>query len=122
KALAAVERGDADDAVRAVRAAAAYAARYGDCPSCSAVLNPVAAEAFALLGDAESGRPYAQAAGGVAEMFSSAAWQAMAEAAAGSVASAERDHESAVRHFEAARELYERAGQPYWSQRAARLA
>ena len=46
QAFAAVEQDQSDQAVRAVRAAAATAARYGDCPTCSALLNPLAAEAF----------------------------------------------------------------------------
>src|SRR5262249_36743620 len=50
-ALSALEQHDPDGAVLAVQAAAAAAARYGDCPTCSALLNPVAAEAYALLDD-----------------------------------------------------------------------
>ena len=65
-ALAAVERGDPERAVLSVQAAAAAGARYGDCPTCSALLNPVAAEAFALLGDADNARDYADAAARVA--------------------------------------------------------
>jgi ATP/maltotriose-dependent transcriptional regulator MalT len=120
-AFAAIEQGDPEQAVRAVRAAAAAAARYGDCPTCSALLNPMAAEAFALLGDAESAGPYARSAGQVAQMFSSSAWRAMAESAEGSVAVAEGDERRALHHFDAARALYERAGQPYWARRTARL-
>jgi predicted negative regulator of RcsB-dependent stress response len=81
----------------------------------------MAAEAFALLGDAEGARPYATAAGQVAQMFNSSAWRAMAESAEGSVAVAEGDERGALHHFDAARDLYERAGQPYWAQRTARL-
>jgi len=58
-AFAAIEQGDAERAVRSVRAAAAAAARYGECPTCGALLNPMAAEAYALLGDPESARTYA---------------------------------------------------------------
>ena len=32
-----------------MRATESAAARYGDCPTCSALLNPVGAQAFALL-------------------------------------------------------------------------
>jgi tetratricopeptide (TPR) repeat protein len=110
-AFAALEQGDPESAVRSVRAAARAAARYGDCPTCSALLNPVAAEAFAALDDRDSARDFADAASGVAGFFESSAWRAMAESAAGS---AEGD---AARHAEAAR-LYERAGQPYWADRA----
>jgi DNA-binding SARP family transcriptional activator len=119
-AFGAIERGDPDRAVRAVHAAAAAAARYGDCPTCAALLNPMAAEAFALLGDADAARAYSRAATRVAQMFGSSAWSAMAESAAGSVAAADGDETAARRHFEAARELYERAGQPYWARRSTR--
>ena len=49
-ALAALERKDPAAAAQSVRSAAAAASRVGDCPSCGALLNPVAAEAFAALG------------------------------------------------------------------------
>ena len=110
-AFAALEQGDPESAVRSVRAAARAAARYGDCPTCGALLNPVAAEAFAALGDRDTAREYADAAAAVAGFFESYAWRAMAESAAGS---AESD---SARHAEAAR-LYEQAGQPYWAARA----
>jgi DNA-binding SARP family transcriptional activator len=121
RAFAAVEQDDPERAVRAVHAAAAAAARYGDCPTCSALLNPIAAEAFALLSDAAGARDYAESAAGVAGRFSSSAWRAMAESAAGSLALAEGDVEAARLHQGAARELYTRAGQPYWAQRSTRL-
>src|SRR5262249_19031271 len=57
-----VEQGDPEAAASSVRAAGATAARYGDCPSCSALLNPIAAEAFAALGDRHAARSYAEAA------------------------------------------------------------
>jgi DNA-binding SARP family transcriptional activator len=44
-ALAALQRDDPGDAVRHSQSAAKAAARYGDCITCSALLNPVAAEA-----------------------------------------------------------------------------
>jgi DNA-binding SARP family transcriptional activator len=116
-AFAAIEQADAERAIRSIQAAAATAARYGDCRTCSALLNPMAAEAFALLADPESARPYAESAAQVAEMFNSSAWHAMAESAAGSLAVAEGDEGPALRHFDAARDLYERAGQPCWAQR-----
>ena len=120
--FAAVEQGDPQGAIRSVRAAAAAAARYGDCPTCSALLNPVAAEAFALLADPDNARTYAESAARVAELINSSAWRAMDESAAGSLAVADRDEQAARAHFEAARELYARAGQPYWAQRSMRLA
>ena len=55
-ALSAIEQGDPERAVLAIQAAAAAAARYGDCATCSALINPVAAEALALLGDPDSAR------------------------------------------------------------------
>jgi len=120
RALAAIEGGAPDRAVEAVRSAAASAQRYGTCPSCSALLNPVAAEAFAMLADPESARPFAAAAAQVGQMFASSAWQAMSESAAGSVAVALGDPVQAQQRFRAASGLYQRAGQPYWAQRAER--
>lgn len=120
-AFGAVERGDAEGAVRSVRAAAAAAARYGDCPSCSALLNPIAAEGFALFADGRAARTYAASAAKVADTFNSSAWRAMAESAAGSAALAEQNDEAAREHFRSACDLYERAGQPYWAQRSRRL-
>jgi DNA-binding SARP family transcriptional activator len=121
-AFAAVTRGDPERAIRSVQAAAAAAAHYGDCPTCSALLNPVAAEAFALLADTDNARAYAEAAARVAEMFTSSAWRAMAESAAGSLSIAEGDQRAAIQHFEAAHDLYERAGQSYWAHRSRQLA
>jgi DNA-binding SARP family transcriptional activator len=117
-ALASMQRGDPEAATRSVREAASAFARYGDCPSCSALLNPVAAEAFAALGDRANARAYAESAAGVAGFFDSSAWRAMAEAAAGSVAAVEGEPGRAREHFEAAAVLYERGGQPYWAQRS----
>lgn len=117
-AFAALERGNPEVAARSVRAAAAAAARYGDCPSCSALLNPMAAEAFAALGGRNDARAYAKSAAVVADVFDSSAWRAMAESAAGSAAKAEGEPARARAHFEAAAGLYERGGQPYWVQRS----
>jgi DNA-binding SARP family transcriptional activator len=120
RAFAAIEAGDPQRAVHAVRAAAASAQRYGDCPTCSALLNPIAAEAFAMLGDPSSARAYAEAAERVGQMFASSAWQAMARSAAGSAAIAEHDAVTAAASFDAAADLYTRAGQPYWASRVVR--
>ena len=122
RAFAAIEQHDAQAAVAAVRAAAAAAARYGDCPSCSALINPVAAEAFAALGDPAGAQAHAAAAGQVAAMFASSAWSAMAETAAGSAALASGHAAQEAQHRAASAELYQRAGQPYWAQRAGRVA
>ncbi len=119
-AFAAMERGDPAAAVHAVQAAAAAGARYGDCPTCSALLNPVAAEAFASLRDADNARYYRDAAGRVAGYFSSSAWRAMAESAAGSVRILEGDRDDARDHFGTASELYAAAGQPFWAERSKR--
>jgi DNA-binding SARP family transcriptional activator len=121
-AFSAVSQGDPGRAVQSIQAAAAAAARYGDCPTCSALLNPVAAEAFAQIGDTEAARGYADAAAAVAGMFESSAWRAMADSAAGSASLAAGDGTGAAGEFESARALYERARQPYWAERSARLA
>ena len=117
-ALSRLEQGDPEGAARAVRSAAAAAARYGSCPSCSALLNPVAAEVFSALDDRESAAAYADSAAGVAGFFASSAWSAMAESAAASAAAAEHDEARAQTGFHSAAELYERAGQPYWVERS----
>jgi DNA-binding SARP family transcriptional activator len=117
-AFAQIERGDPEAAARSVRAAAAAAVRYGDCPSCSALLNPVAAEAFAALGDRDGARACAEAAMRVAGMFDSSAWRAMAESAAGSVTASEGASEVARERFETAAGLYDRVGHSYWAQRS----
>ena len=117
-AFAALEERNPEAAAGSVRAAAAAAARYGDCPSCSALLNPMAAEAFAALGSRNDARAYAESAAVVAGVFDSSAWRAMAESAAGSAAKAEGEPARARAHFEAAASLYERGGQPYWVQRS----
>ena len=121
-AFAALQRGEPATAVSSVQAAAAASARYGDCPTCSALLNPVAAEAFATLGDKNNARDYGEAAARVAGYFTSSAWQAMAESAAGSVSRVDGDRSGARQHFDLAADLYERAGQPFWSQRSSRSA
>ena len=121
-AFSALERGDAEAAARSVRAAGASAARYGDCPTCSALLNPLAAEAFAALGDPGAARGYADAASRVADLFASSAWRAMAASAAASAAAADGEPERARELFGAAAAMYERARQPYWAQRSLALA
>ena len=121
-AFAAMERGDPAAAVHAVQAAAAAGARYGDCPTCSALLNPVAAEAFASLRDGDNARYYRDAASRVAGYFSSSAWRAMAESAAGSVRILEGDQDDARDQFGTASELYAAAGQPFWAERSKRQA
>ena len=120
RAFAAVEAGQPQRAVDAVRAAATSAQRYGDCPTCSALLNPVAAEAFAMLEAPAGARTYADRADQVGRMFASSAWQAMAMSAAGSAATAAGDPETARERFAEAAALYTTAGQPYWADRVRR--
>ena len=120
RAFAELERDDPDRAAVAVRAAAAAAVRYGDSATCSSLINPVAAEACALLGDTESAEAYAAAAQRVGQMFASSAWSAMAESAAAWAAYARGDKETAERLLATAASLYRRAGQPYWAERAER--
>ncbi len=121
-AFAALEQNDAPAAAQSVRAAAASACRYGECPTCSALLNPLAAETFAALGNSEGARVHAESAARVAGLFESNAWRAMSASAAGSLAAAEGDVARARASFEEAAALYERARQPYWLQRSLALA
>ncbi|GAB1822281.1 BTAD domain-containing putative transcriptional regulator [Herbidospora sp. RD11066] len=116
-ALAAMERGDPGDVIRAVRATQNAAARHGDCATCSALLNPVGAQAFALVGDREGAYTLFEAASRLAGSFESSAWSAMAESAAGSVALIDGDHAKADAHFGAAAGLYDRAGHAHWAAR-----
>lgn len=117
-AFARLEQGDPEAAARSVRAAAAAAVRYGDCPSCSALLNPLAAEAFAALGELDDARAHAAAATRVAALSESSAWAAMAESAAGSVAAAEGAPDEARARFEEAASLYARIGHSFWAERS----
>jgi DNA-binding SARP family transcriptional activator len=117
-ALDAAERNDAPGVIRAARSAAAAGARYGDCPSCGVLLNPLAAAACAELGDRAGCALYAREAQRVADMFASSAWRAMAESAAGSLAEADgHPAEARARHLAAA-DLYDRARQPFWAARS----
>ncbi|WP_020393013.1 BTAD domain-containing putative transcriptional regulator [Kribbella catacumbae] len=116
-ALDAVERGYPEEALRAVRSAAAAAARHGECPSCAALLNPIAAETCAALGDVASADLHAAAAERVAGMFDSSAWRAMAETARASVDAAKGESAAAQEHFAAGVALYGRALMPFWAAR-----
>lgn len=117
-ALDALERGNPAEAVRVVRSAASAAARYGECPTCTALLYPMAAEAFAALGDRAGASVFTQAAEKVAHSFQSSAWTAMAESARGSLALTDADAGGARERFLSAARLYERAHQPFWSARS----
>jgi DNA-binding transcriptional activator of the SARP family len=117
-AFDAIERGDPEDAVKAVRAAAAAAARTGGCPTCAVLLNPMAAEAYAMLGDEAGASAHARAAEQVAATFTSRAWRAMAECSSGSSAAARGDGTTARDHFLVAAQLYGAANQPFWEARS----
>jgi len=117
-AFANLEQGDPEAAARSLRAASTAGARYGDCPTCSALLNPIAAETSSALGDRDGAAVYAESTASVAGMFDSSAWRAMAESASASVATADGEPAQARERFEAAAGLYEQAGQPYWRERS----
>jgi DNA-binding SARP family transcriptional activator len=114
-AFAALARGELQGVIRAVRATESAAARYGDCPTCSALLNPVGAQAFALVGDRAGAHALAEAAARFAASFqSSSAWSAMAQSAAASAAVADGDLVTARLRFQSAADLYARAGHSFW--------
>jgi DNA-binding SARP family transcriptional activator len=117
-ALAAMERGEPELVIRSVRATQSAAARYGDCQTCSALLNPVGAQAFALNGDRDGAHALAEVAAQHAASFGSSAWSAMAESAAASAAFADGDLPTARQRFGAAAALYEKAGHTFWASRA----
>lgn len=116
-ALAAIERGDPESVIRSVRATQSAGARHGACPTCSAMLNPIGAEAFALIGDIAGAQGLANAAAQLAGSFKSSAWSAMAESAAASVAAAQGDLHAARQRLSSAAVLYDRAGHAYWTSR-----
>lgn len=88
-AFDAVEHDQPGAGLEAVRSARRSAARHGDCPTCSALLHPVAAEAHARLGNAREAAAHAAGA----------------------------DHTAHERWLTAAR-LYDRAAQPFWAGRS----
>lgn len=116
-ALAAMERGEPEETIRSVRATRTAAARYGECPTCSALANPVGAQAYAQLGVAEQARLLAEAADRFAGSFPSSAWRAMADSAAAWAAVAAGDRTTAEDRFRAAAGGYERAGHTFWATR-----
>ncbi|MEX0985196.1 MAG: BTAD domain-containing putative transcriptional regulator [Actinomycetota bacterium] len=117
-ALAALDKDDPGEGVRFARSAAKAAARYGDCPTCSAMLNPVAAEAYALLGDVDGAAAHAEAAERPATMFRSSGWRAMAGSADAAVKLAQGDEGGAGALYASSASLFDVAGQPYWADRA----
>lgn len=116
-ALAAWQRGEPEGVIRAVRATQSAAARYGDCPTCGALLNPIGAQVFAEVGDREAAHALAAAAAQQAGSFESSGWSAMAESAAASAALADGDPHVARERFQAAIGLYEKTGQAFWATR-----
>ena len=116
-ALARLERGQPEIAARAIRAAAAATARYGGCPTCGALFNPIAAEVHAALGDADAARASAALAAQVAVRFGGSAWRAMADSAAAHAALAMGDTNSAHTHLINAAERYDSVGHVWWAQR-----
>jgi DNA-binding SARP family transcriptional activator len=121
-AFDALEMGEPERARRSVAAAARAAARYGECPSCAALLHPVAAETFGLVGDEDAARHHAERAAAVAETWASSAWRAMAHWAEAGVARSRADGVAVRRSLLAAAEGFEAAGQPFWAARSAGLA
>ncbi|WP_202234297.1 BTAD domain-containing putative transcriptional regulator [Actinacidiphila reveromycinica] len=116
-ALAALERGEPEGAIRAVRATQAAAARHGACLTCSALLNPVGAQVLAQVGDREGAHALASAAAQLADSFESSAWSAMAESTAASAALADGDRLLARERFQSAAALYRKAGHTFWETR-----
>jgi len=112
--LDALERDDPASARQAIEAAADARARYGACPPCDALLHPVAAEAYAALGDVRRAKEHAEAAEET-RSWGSDAWNAMADVA-GACASGGEDGEAAEL-FATAAERFERIGQPYQAAR-----
>ena len=121
-ALAALERGEADRAAATVEEALEADRRFGSCASCSALLYPVAAEAYARLGLVEAARHYAQVAADLAERWQSQSWRAMADHALGSAAWAAGDLPEAQRRLLAAAATFERIGQRFDAARCLREA
>lgn len=118
--LNAVEQGDTDSALESLEAAEEAVQRYGDCPTCSALLHPVAAETYAMVGEPERAEEHARRAEQVAGFWESGAWKAMAETA--QAAASQARGEPASERFLAAATLFERLGQPFESARCRFLA
>lgn len=116
-AFAALERGEPDQAIRSVRAVQSAAARYGDCPTCGALVNPVGAQAYAMVDGGAEAQVLAVAAGQFAASFPSSAWGAMADAAAAWAAAAAGDQSVAGARMRSAADGYAKAGHTFWAAR-----
>lgn len=110
RAAHALDQGDALAAARAVEATVNVCTQFGECPGCSALVHPVAAETHAILGNLEEAEARATAAREIAEQWQSGAWRALAELAQGVAA---RPGEDAAQHLIAAADLFEEIAQPY---------
>jgi len=112
-ALNALEMDDPQAACTAIEAAASATARFGSCPPCEALLHPVAAEAYAAVGDLERARNYAAAAAETGS-WGSDAWRAMAAVAQAAVAQGKGE---AAQHLIEAAETFVRIDQPFQAAR-----
>jgi hypothetical protein len=117
-ALNALESGRPAEAIQAVNMATEAAARYGDCPSCSALLHPVAAEAHAALHSPAAVEAHLRAVEQLVDYAPNACWRAMAESTRGFLALARKNPLDASPRFLAAATLYEQVSQPFWAARA----
>lgn len=112
-ALNALEQGDPQAAAKAVEDSEEAAKQYGVCQTCSALMYPVAAEAYSALGNLEQAEQHARASGEVAANWESGAWLAMAELARGAVDRMSEDSHEALSCFAAAAEGFQRINQPF---------
>jgi len=112
-ALNALEMDDPEAACEALEAAARAAAQYGACPPCEALLHPVAAEAYAAVGDLDRAQSHAAAAE-QAGTWGSDAWLAMAAVARAAVAPSRGE---AAQQLADAAATFARIGQPFQSAR-----
>jgi tetratricopeptide (TPR) repeat protein len=112
-ALNELEMDDPQAACQAIDAAEQAAEQYGACPPCEALLHPVAAEAFAAVGDHDRAQRHAAAAE-QAGTWGSDAWRAMAAIAQAGVAPSK---DEGARHAAEAAETFARIEQPFQAAR-----
>jgi len=112
-ALNALEMDDPTAACEAIEAAARASERFGSCPPCNALLHPVAAEAYAAIGDLDRARSYAAAAEETGN-WGSDAWRAMAAVARAAIAPSKAE---AVEHLVEAADTFTRIEQPFQAAR-----
>ena len=121
-AFAWLQQGEPARAAQSIQAASVSVTRYGDCRACGALLHPVAAETYAVLGSPDEALAHASAARATADAFGGSAWSAMAESAAGSAALAAGDASGAGAHFLAAAGHYDAIEHHFWAGRSRRQA